>query len=67
MTKKYPPEDEVERLAEHYEQLDDEGLLVEWERGEPVTIDVGEPMRSPKPASQGRTAKPTFWNSLSSE
>lgn len=46
MTKKYPPENEIERLAEHYEQLDDEGLLVEWERGEPVTIDVGEPMVS---------------------
>ena len=46
MTKKYLPEDEVKRLAEHYEQLGDEDLLVEWERGAPVTIDVGEPMVS---------------------
>ncbi len=46
MTKKCPPEDEVKRLAEHYEQLGDEDLLVEWERGAPVTIDVGEPMVS---------------------
>lgn len=46
MTKGYPPEDAIERLAEHYEQLDDEDLLVEWERGEPVTIDVSEPMVS---------------------
>jgi predicted DNA-binding protein len=46
MTNKYPPEDEIERLAEHYEQLGDEDVLVEWERGEPVTIDVGEPMVS---------------------
>jgi|SRR5918998_1399814 hypothetical protein len=46
MTKEYPPDDEIERLAEHYEQLGDEDLLVEWDRGEPVTIDVGEPMVS---------------------
>ncbi|MGH3889491.1 MAG: hypothetical protein ACRDSZ_23510 [Pseudonocardiaceae bacterium] len=46
MTKKYPPDDEIERLAEHYEQVDDEDLLAEWDRGEPVTIDVGEPMVS---------------------
>lgn len=46
MTNKYLPENEVERLAEHYEQLGDEEVLVEWERGEPVTIDVGEPMVS---------------------
>ncbi len=46
VTKKYPSEGESESLAEHYEQLDDEGLLVEWERGEPVTINVGEPMVS---------------------
>ncbi|MGH3766133.1 MAG: hypothetical protein ACRDS0_06030 [Pseudonocardiaceae bacterium] len=46
MTQKYPSEDEVERLTEHYEQLGDEDVLVEWERGEPVTIDVGEPMVS---------------------
>jgi argininosuccinate synthase len=46
MTEKYPPEDEIERLVEHYEQLGDEEVLVEWERGEPVTIDVGEPMVS---------------------
>jgi hypothetical protein len=46
MTKKHPPENEIERLAEHYEQVDDEDLLVEWERGERVTIDIGEPMVS---------------------
>jgi hypothetical protein len=46
MTEKYPPVDEIERLAEHYEQLGDEDVLVEWERGEPVTIDVDEPMVS---------------------
>jgi argininosuccinate synthase len=46
MTKKYPSEGEIKQLAEHYERLDDEDLLVEWERGEPVTIDVGEPMVS---------------------
>ena len=46
MTEKYPSKDEIERLAEHYEQLSDEDVLVEWERGEPVTIDVGEPMVS---------------------
>ncbi|HET9254050.1 MAG TPA: CopG family antitoxin [Pseudonocardiaceae bacterium] len=46
MTKNDPPEDRIERLAAHYEQADDEDLLVEWERGEPVTIDVGEPMVS---------------------
>ena len=46
MTKKYPPEDEIKRLAGHNEQLGDEELLVEWERGTPVTIDVGEPMVS---------------------
>jgi len=46
MTKKYPPEDEIKCLAEHYEQLGDEDLLVEWERGAPATIGVGEPMVS---------------------
>jgi hypothetical protein len=46
MTEKYPSKDEIERLTEHYEQLGDEDVLVEWERGEPVTIDVGEPMVS---------------------
>ena len=46
MTEEYPPDDAIERLVEHYEQLDDEDLLVEWERGEPVTIDVDEPMVS---------------------
>ncbi len=43
MTDKYLPENEIECLAEHYEQLGDEDVLVEWERGEHVTIDVGEP------------------------
>jgi hypothetical protein len=42
----YLSEDEIESLTEHYEQLSDEDVLVEWERGEPVTIDVGEPMVS---------------------
>jgi hypothetical protein len=46
VTKKYPAQDEVERLAERYEQLDDETLLGEWERGAPVTIEVGQPMVS---------------------
>lgn len=46
MTKKYPSEDEIERLAEHYEGRADEDILVEWERGTPVTIEVGEPMVS---------------------
>ena len=46
MTKKYPTEDEIERLSQHYEELDDEDLHGEWERGEPVTIDVREPMVS---------------------
>jgi hypothetical protein len=46
MTEKYPSKDEIERLTEHYGQLGDEDVLVEWERGEPVTIDVGEPMVS---------------------
>jgi hypothetical protein len=46
MTEKYPSEDEIERLAEHYEQVGDEEVLLEWERGEPVMIDVGEPMVS---------------------
>lgn len=46
MTEEYPPDDAIERLVEHYEQADDEDLLVEWERGEPVTTDVGEPMVS---------------------
>jgi hypothetical protein len=46
MTKKYPTEDEIERLSQHYEKLDDEDLRGEWERGEPVTIDVREPMVS---------------------
>ncbi|MEO7194397.1 MAG: hypothetical protein ABIZ05_06180 [Pseudonocardiaceae bacterium] len=42
----YPSEGEIESLAEHYEQLGDDDVLIEWERGEPVTIDVGEPMVS---------------------
>ncbi|MGH3547650.1 MAG: hypothetical protein ACRDQU_05930 [Pseudonocardiaceae bacterium] len=46
MTNKHLPDDEIERLAEHYEQLGDEDVLVEWERGEPAMIDVGEPMVS---------------------
>lgn len=46
MTKKYPSEDEVESLAEHYERLGDADIVAEWERGKPVTIDVGEPMVS---------------------
>lgn len=46
MTKKYPSEDEIGRLAEHYEQLGDEDILAEWERGVAVTIEVGEPMVS---------------------
>jgi predicted DNA-binding protein len=46
MTKKYPSEGEIKRLAERYEQLSDEDVLAEWERGEPVTIDVDEPMVS---------------------
>ncbi|MGH3939448.1 MAG: hypothetical protein ACRDTG_12605 [Pseudonocardiaceae bacterium] len=43
---KYPPEDELERLSEQYERLGDEEVLAEWERGEPVTIEVSEPMVS---------------------
>ncbi len=46
MTQEYPSEGEIERLTEHYEQISDEDVLLEWERGEPVTIDVGEPMVS---------------------
>lgn len=46
MTKKYPSESEIKRLAERYERLSDEDVLIEWERGEPVTINVGEPMVS---------------------
>jgi hypothetical protein len=46
MTKKYPSEGEIEHLAQRYEQLSDEDVLLEWERGEPVTIEVGEPMVS---------------------
>lgn len=44
MTKKYLTEDEVKRLMEHYEQVDDEDLVSEWERGAPVTIELGKPM-----------------------
>ncbi|HEU0088852.1 MAG TPA: hypothetical protein VFQ77_14600 [Pseudonocardiaceae bacterium] len=46
MTKKYLSKDEIERLSEHYEKLDDEEILAEWERSEPATINVGEPMVS---------------------
>ncbi len=46
MITKHPPDNEFEHLSEHYERLDDEDVLVEWERGEPVRIDVAEPMVS---------------------
>lgn len=46
MTKDHPPEGEIEHLTEHYEQLSDEDVLAEWERGAPVMIDVDEPMAS---------------------
>lgn len=46
MRKKHSSEDEIERLSEHYELLSDEDVLAEWERAEPVAIDVGEPMVS---------------------
>ncbi len=48
MTKKYPSEDEIERLAEHYEKLDDEDGLIEWEHGEPVPIDGCVRWRCPR-------------------
>ncbi|MGH3720863.1 MAG: hypothetical protein ACRDRI_18845 [Pseudonocardiaceae bacterium] len=42
----YPSESKIESLAEHYEPLSGDDVIAEWERGEPVTIDVGEPMVS---------------------
>jgi hypothetical protein len=35
-----------DELIEHYEQISDDDLLAEWERGEPVHIEVREPMVS---------------------
>jgi hypothetical protein len=36
----------TDELTEHYEQISDDDLLAEWERGEPVLIEVREPMVS---------------------
>ena len=33
-------------LAEHYERVSDDDLIAEWERGEPVALEVREPMVS---------------------
>jgi hypothetical protein len=48
MTKKAAAEPDVEldELSDHYEQLDDEDLLAEWERGEKVSIEVREQLVS---------------------
>lgn len=40
------PKDDLTELAEHYERISDDDLLAEWERGEPVAIEVREPMGS---------------------
>ncbi len=37
---------EIDELSDQYEQVDDEELLAEWERGEKVSIEVREPMVS---------------------
>ena len=37
---------EVRKDEEHYERISDGDLLAEWERGEPVLIEVREPMVS---------------------
>ncbi len=36
----------TDELVEHYEQITDDDLLAEWDRGEPVQIEVREPMVS---------------------
>lgn len=46
MIKERSSEDDLDHLSDHYERLDDEDALVEWERGEPVRLDVAEPMVS---------------------
>jgi hypothetical protein len=38
--------DDLTELTEHYERISDDDLLTEWERGEPVAIEVREPMVS---------------------
>lgn len=62
MTTKYLSEGEIEHLAWQYEQLSDEDVLLEWERGEPMTIDVGEPMvsRSPSRCTLGPDGEADF-------
>jgi hypothetical protein len=42
MTKEGPKDE----LTDHYERISDDDLLAEWERGEPVLIEVREPMVS---------------------
>jgi hypothetical protein len=46
MTKKRASEGGLEDLSEHYENAANEDLLVEREQGEPVPLEVREPMVS---------------------
>lgn len=46
MKQPHVPDTDIERLSEDYKRMADEDVIAEWERAEPVVIDIGAPMVS---------------------